>query len=172
MSKTKTITHEQLVEMLRTTATTIVSIWTETAPKMLAKANGVPNPYKNKQVVKRSKNNGIINFHYENAVNNRRVKEDSEPDFVAKPRQWGSRIPGTPLVEHKGNFYLEMKVERCLENEILVDGDPAPDDLKNFLPHKEEGSRQELESPVIIRDFKVDNIKAVQMNGEFYTVKA
>ena len=39
-------------------------------------------------------------FEYINSVNNQLSREGKTPDAEAKPRKWGQRIKGTPLVEH------------------------------------------------------------------------
>ena len=85
------------------------------------------------QVQKVSRVNVCLGFQYEAAVNRQRTREGAEADFESAPRQWGSRIPGTFLVEHKGRTYLETKVERSLEHAyITADGRELPINITTF----------------------------------------
>lgn len=164
------ISRQQLVKLLSTQAATIVSLYTETSVKMNKTVNGLPNPYCDR-VTKQCKVNGVINFDYTNAVNNRRDKEGHPDVFVAKERKWGQRIAGTPLVENKGKFYLEISVQRCLEHRLMLDGKIAPDDVKDYMKERgPEGERQELDKPLVLRDYSLDSILAIQMNGQLYSV--
>lgn len=160
---------------------TIATMETETIPDMVKKdrVTGQPNPYIGR-VVKQSRVNGIVGaWNYESAVNRQRVREsdaetiaevESIPEFVAEPRSWGERLPQTGLVKHGENYYVEIKVQRAIETTYLIDGRPATDDeledLKRYLPKKKEGTRQQVEKPVILRDYKVESIKSVTMNGQ------
>jgi hypothetical protein len=135
------------------------------------------NPYVGR-VVKQSFVMGVIGFRYENSVNNRRMVEanpetqkaaDAVEVFIAEPRKWGVHIEGTPLVEHKGQRYLEVKIERTLGTEYRLDGQPVDPEtlvaIKAFMPEREEGARQELEKPVVLRDYKLSSIRQVVMDG-------
>ena len=42
-------------------------------------------------------------------------REGKEIVFDIKPRKWGERLDGTPLVHYRGKYYLEAKCERVLE---------------------------------------------------------
>jgi hypothetical protein len=102
--------------LLERKGTTFVTIVAETDPKLRKRGN----PYAGR-VTKRSRVNGAIGWIYGNGVNRQRIREGLDPDFEAFPRKWGERIKGTPFVEHKGNTYLELKVER-----VLLDRRVAP----------------------------------------------
>ena len=148
--------------LLERKGTTFVTIIAETDPKLRKRGN----PYAGK-VTKRSRVNGAIGWIYGNGVNRQRIREGLEPDFEAFPRKWGERIKGTPFVEHKGNTYLELKVERVLGTEYLLDGEPIDRSLiEEWLPkRKPEGERQQVENPVILRDYNLANIKAIAFDG-------
>lgn len=45
---------------------------------------------------------------YERMVNRRKEKEGQPADFVVGERAWGTRVPNTSIVEHKGNHYLSV----------------------------------------------------------------
>lgn len=88
---------------------TFASIDTMTTPRLLG---GQGNPQQGKirkimtgaQVLLTTDENSSA---YENMVRRRLEKEGKDPlSFSVQPPKWGKRIPGTPLVEHKGKFYL------------------------------------------------------------------
>jgi len=160
---------------------TIATLETETIPDMVKKnrVTKEPNPWIGR-VKKQSRVNGIVGaWNYSNAVNNQRVREsDAEtvaeveaiPEFTAEPRSWGERLPNTGLVKHGENYYVEIKVQRAIETTYMVDGQPATSeelsDIKQYLPQKKEGTRQNVENPIILRDYNVGSIKAVKINGQ------
>jgi hypothetical protein len=157
------ITKEKLIELL-SGGSKIVTLYTETEPK-LKKAN----PYVG--VVKRSKVNGVVGFIYQNSVNNQRGREGKESNFEAEPRKWGVRINGTPIVEHKGKKYLEVKVERYLDSEYYHGKTKLNvDDIKPYMYAKKKPANQGLEKVVQVRDFNIDNIKSVKYAGDLYEV--
>lgn len=159
------MTKEELAEFLKEIkGTTFCTIETETEPKL---KGGKKCPYAG--VKKISKVNGAIGFIYENAVNNQRVREGSEADFESEPRAWGHRISGTPLVEHKGKFYIEVKVEKTEKPLYILNGNfISNEDIKPYLP--ETTSRQELDKEVILRDYSLDNIKMIKIKGQQFQI--
>lgn len=121
------------------------------------------------QVNKRSRVNGMVNWNYQNSVNRQRAREDSTPDFEASPRKWGRRIPKSPFVIHKGQLYMEVKVERSLNHQyVATDGQPLSDtDVAPFLPKRNSNKRhQGVEREVILRDYRVDHLDAITIDGE------
>jgi hypothetical protein len=169
------ITSEALVELLLTVrGAKIVSIETRTEPRLLAKhpSSGAPNPFKG-NVVKVSRVNGIINWRYGNSVNRQRVREGLAPDFAAVPRKWGVRLPGTPLVEHDGRTYLELKVERFMEQRYdSLDGRELPfAAVEAYLPSRG-ASRQGVEREIVVRDYDLANIVSLRLDGVVYLVRA
>jgi hypothetical protein len=145
---------------------TIATIVAETEPTM-KKTN---NPFVG--ATKISRVNGMINWHYENAVNKQREKEGHEEVFFSAPRQWGERIKRedgtlTPLVRHKGKAYLELKVQNSLGYEYRHNGAVVPAEMINpFLPQKKEGARQEVEKIIVLRDYALENIRQIVLDGQ------
>ena len=137
------------------------------------KMNKTGNPY-HERITKKQKSNVFINFDYAKSVNRALTKEGKEADFEAKPRKWGERLTGTPLVFHKDEYYLEArflnnepKVEYFLDNTESVDKEV----FESFLPPKNNSSIKEhqgLEEEIIIRDFKVRNIREITLDGNHY----
>lgn len=182
----QTITRDELREQLSTRkGASMVSIVSTTEPAWRAKhaETGEPNPLRG-EVHKISHVNGVINWRYANAVNNQRVREEQPLDdegnvehFEALPRKWGQRISRddgtiTPLVEHKGRHYLELKVERSLGHEYRkADGSTLTDEeVHPWLRKRSKSTRQGTDKEIILRDYALDSINEIRMDGELYQV--
>ena len=94
-----------LTEITASGRATIVTVLTTTKTK-LNKGTGRNQPPAHAfydKTEKHAKVNGMINWTYENSVNNQRAREH-EGDiadlehFEALPRKWGVRVKGTPFV--------------------------------------------------------------------------
>ena len=158
-----TMTESALLDELRKNkGARIVTIVTSTTPRMRKS-----NPFDG-NIRKVSRTNGMLNWHYARAVNRQRDREGKETNFEAQPRKWGTRIQGTPLIEHKGNFYIEMKVENAIEYRYeTLDGQPInKDDVKPHLYARSKPKNQEVENPIILKDYKVGSIASITMDGE------
>lgn len=126
---------------------------------------------------KKQKSNVFINFDYTKSVNKALTKEHKEADFVAKPRKWGEKITGTPIISHKNEYYLEA---RFLNNEpkieyILDNTDTIEKELfETYLPPTNNTTIKEhqgLNDEIIVRDFKISNILEIVLDGNHYIVK-
>lgn len=134
--------------------------------------NKTNNPFF-ERVTKKQKSNVFINFDYAGSVNRKLLKEGKSPDFVASPRKWGEKLPGTPIVFYKNVYYMEA---RFLSNEPKVEYfvDAVPTDKAVFetylKPVSTETSKehQGVDEVIIIRDFKVANIHSITVNGNTY----
>lgn len=175
MSKeTKFVTLTELVDVLKGVNRPMPATFVATTEvKMVQKDRETkePNVYYGR-VIKKQKSNVFIKFDYQNSVNKARVNEGKEADFVAQPRKWGVHVPNSPLIEHKGEYYLEA---RFLGSEpqvdYLLDGkdEISKDKLEAFLPLEKEGSGlQDLEKEIVMRDFKVNGIREITFNGIRY----
>lgn len=160
------ISYDKLVSMLKEQkGATAVTICTQTLPPM----RKTDNPYRD--AIKISRVNGIIGWIYANAVNRQRLREDKDANFVVEPRKWGTRIQGTPLVEHKGKYYLELKVEKSLDHEYkLGDERISFDQIKEFLRPTPTMLKQKLDKEVILRDYDLANITSININGQYYEI--
>lgn len=127
------------------------------------------NPYFGR-IQKKQRSNVFVNFDYENSINKALIKEGKTPDFKAKPRAWGNRIPNTPLILHKNQYYLEarfLKHEPTVE--YFLDGDAIEKEMiEDHLPQVKESKQHGLEEAIIIRDFKIDSIHEITVNGTHY----
>lgn len=111
----------------------------------------------------------LINFQYKNSVENQREREqgeDFEP-FEPEPRSWGSRVDGTPLVEHKGRYYLEVKLEKRESRLVDLDGNEVPwKEVEEFLYSSSQPSTQKTEKEIKLRDFKLSSIEKINVFGD------
>lgn len=105
---------------------------------------------------------------YERMVRRRLAEEGRDPDsFQLGPRAWGTRIAGTPFVEHKGQYYLETIFLRAGAVQYELDGvavDPA--DIQGLPERREsEDSQAGLDRKVVIRTFALDSIIGLRAHG-------
>ena len=116
-----------------------------------------------------------MGFHYINSVNNQLEREGLAPDAELKPRQWGNRINGTPLVEHikKGEsekrFYLETKIERVNSSKFYTIEDNREIGKANLLPwlkkQSESSTQEDLTKKVYLRDYALDSIMWIRADN-------
>lgn len=150
-----------------------VSIIAETTPDLIS-----GNPF-GKQLRKLAHVNGMIGWNYGNSVNNQRTRENQPLDakgnvefFTPLPRKWGKRLKHadgtlTPLVEHKGQKYLEVKVQASLQHVYMLHGKPVDAaKVKPWLRKHNESKRQKVKKPVILRDYAISNIKVIAVDGQ------
>ena len=113
-------------------------------------------------------------FHYINSVNNQLTREGKTADAEAKPRKWGQRIKGTPLVEHTNKagehrLYLEAKCEKV--NSVRYEDaqgnaiDKA--DLAQWTdrPRAKSSTQADVEKEIILRDYALDSIEWIAIDG-------
>lgn len=149
-----------------------IGLDTETTPVLLG---GAKNPMKGRvrkimtgasvMVFQNKNSNG-----YENMVNRRLAKEGKPVEFTVGPRQWGTRIEGTPFVMHEKDgqvkHYLEVIFLKPGPVHYELDGQPIDADKIIGLPAKrEEGEQDGLENKVIIRTFGFDTIRGLRVDG-------
>ena len=160
-----TITRLELVSrMMESKGAKPVTIVAETTPKLVG---GAATLARFPGLRKVSRVNGFIGWNYTNSVNNQRAREGNDETFVAHPRKWGERLQGTPLVSHKGEYYLELKVERSLGHRYFTDTrEVSHEEIAPYLSEKRESARQETEKAIILRDYKVSNIVGMTIARE------
>jgi hypothetical protein len=181
------VSTEELLQLLRTVRrATIVTLWAETVPPMRARhpTTRQRNPFHGR-LTKCARVNGVIRWNYRRAVIRQRVRERGLRTarqlarvrrFDPAPRAWGQRVDDTPLIAHGTQYYLEVKVQRIFDDHYRLDGVPvrSSDQLAQIavylVKRRSEGARQRLRRPVVLRDYRLDHILALQMGGVRYTV--
>jgi len=109
---------------------------------------------------------------YDAMVRRRLEKEGKDPaSFELGPRVWGERIPDSPFITHKGEYYLEVIFLKAGDSQYLLDGKPInKDDIEGLPEERDSGGQGGLENKVIIRTFKLSSIRKVRIDGAEHTV--
>ena len=135
----------------------------------------IPNPHF-ERVTKVTEGLNVMVFQnkttnsYENMVNRRLTSEGFEPkSFTVGPRTWGSRIPNTCFVEHKGQHYLEVICMKQGTTTYQLNGQPFNREDVLGMSKPKEGSQGGLSDKVIIRTYNVDNITQIKVNKQTVT---
>jgi hypothetical protein len=134
-----------------------------------ARAKKTNNPYG--KILKKTILLANIGFHYKNSLNNQAKREEKEIEFNIQPRRWGKRLPNTPLVEHKGKYYLEYKAENVTSVEYFTENGEQieKEKIEEFLPQKRHSSTQkELDKKIILRDVAIENILSLRISKNVY----
>jgi len=165
--------HLSVIELMeQVNGTTFISIDTVTEVKLTGgKKNTMQGRVTkvmrgaNVQVFQNKNSNG-----YANMVNRRLQSEGSTETFELSPRAWGTRIPNSPIVEHKGEFYLEVIFVRAGKTEYCVDGVVTPKEEIEGLPSStvSDSSQCGLENKVVVRTFKISSIRKLKINKAEY----
>jgi hypothetical protein len=160
----------------------IVTMVARTQPVL---RGGKKSPLANWKVEKLAKVNGIVNWSYENAVNNQRMREGTPVDennvvenFKSHPRSWGERINKTAFVSHvpkntnEKRVYIEFKHQNSLEYRYYIDGKEADfAQVEPYLVGNTESSRQEVTKKVILRDYRLSSIELITLGGQQFEIK-
>lgn len=105
---------------------------------------------------------------YDNMVRRRLEQAGKNPDdFSLSDLPWGERVPGTPLIQHKGEYYLQCILLHEGVSEYYLGTGTIPVDPR-YLALKERRSNQGLVPPVIVNTYKLDSITAIRVLGEEY----
>lgn len=92
-------------------------------------------------------------------------------DFTVGERKWGTRIDGTPLIEHKGEFYIDVIYLKSGES-VFRNGGKLIDeaDIEGYTPSKASAQSQGgVDNKVIFRTIKLDSIVELRINKQKYT---
>ncbi len=103
-------------------------------------------------------------------VKRRLKKEGKDPgDFQLSARAWGTRIPNTAFVEHKGQFYVEVIFIKAGAVMYELDGVECDIDTIEGAPEDREPTGQGgLVNQVIIRTLKCESITRIRNHGVEY----
>ena len=156
------ITKEKLIEkLIERKGSTFVAFRALTEAQK-SKAKDAEKVYKLSWV------NGIFNFNYENSVNNQIEREGKEIEFTAKPRQWGRHV-ALGVIEHKGRYYLQVKVERALAKpRFFWRGRNVAKAMVAHLLRESSASNQPCDKEIVCRDYSIDNLISISMDGKRY----
>jgi len=140
----------------------------------VALTGGQKNPMQGR-VTKRMRGATVMSFQnknfsaYEAMVHRRLAAEGKDPaKFELGERAWGVRIPNMPIVEHKGEYYLEVIAMSPGIITYELDGNPIDASAIIGLKSQSAGEQGGLENKVIIRTFKAESIVALRIDGVEY----
>jgi len=135
---------------------------------------GKQNPHQGR-VTKRMVGATVMSFQnknfsaYQAMIQRRLVAENKDPgDFQLGERAWGVRLPNMPIVEHKGEYYLEVIFMQPGKTEYLLDGNVVPASFIIGLKPAAAGNQGGLEDKVILRTFKADSITELRIDGQAF----
>jgi hypothetical protein len=163
--------------MRQVNGSTFIALTTVTPVDVYAKVGGVPNPHRG-VVCKVTEGSSIMVFQnknvngYEAMVKRRLVKEGKDPaSFELKPRKWGQRLEGLPIVEHNGQYYLEVIFLKPGRTHYLINGKPI--DKKDIIglkpdPVVDDEQQGGVNDKVIIRTYKFQSIQSITINKDTY----
>ena len=107
---------------------------------------------------------------YENMVKRRLEKEGKNPaSFKLGELPWGTRIPNTPIIEHKGEHYLQVIFLKSGKTHYELDGKKVDKtEIVGLKPASEGASDAQagLEDMVIVRTFKLSSITELRVMKE------
>jgi hypothetical protein len=137
------------------------------------------NPLKNAVITKLVDYKFMLNAVYQNAVNNKRIKEGKEADFKAQSN-WHEKVYDSKngaIVCNKNkreNTYLSGIVQSAENLKYFVDNREATAEeiaiIKQFK-QKSSAKNQGLEDEVIFRTIKIEGIKEVRANKNVIAFK-
>jgi hypothetical protein len=158
---------------------TFISLTLETEPKLnktFRDENDVrqPNPHFGR-ITKVTERMNVMVYQnkttnaYDNMVRNRLVAEGKDPDsFELGERAFGTRIPNTCFVEHKGQYYIEVIALHPGTTTYLLDGKPIAKSDIIGLAATSDPEQGGLDKKVIVRTPKVENIRSIAINKQHY----
>ncbi len=107
---------------------------------------------------------------YKAMVERRLVAEGKQAsDFELQPRKWGTRIPNSPFVEHKGDYYIEVIFIKAGTSTYEQDRKPIAAADIGGLPVPKASGQGGLVDQVIIRTYKLSSIKAIRIDKVEHT---
>jgi|TARA_Y100000310_G_scaffold204444_1_gene204693 hypothetical protein len=161
-----------------------VTIVGSTVPRM----NKTDNPYFNR-IKKHAVVVGDICFRYKDEVDEQRNREQSlvtvaghpvsqtVEEFTPQPRTWGEKEDtkkrSGALVYHNDKKYLELLVKQSVSYEYRDEnGDLVDKDLvKPFLVKRSKPKTQQTDKEVMVRDYLLSNVVAINLGGKQFKVK-
>jgi hypothetical protein len=177
MRNTQHITKTQLVDLLTKIdgkQATFISIVAEVDARLKKRGN----KYSKDSITKINKYSGLINYNYQNSVNNQREREGIDTNFVSKAT-YASKINDKYngcLAQHDvtGQVYLVFKEQSSQKPIYKINGAEVDDEteqyLKQFRSESPKSVSQGVDKTVEHRNVKIENIKTIILNSTEYVV--
>ena len=157
-----------------------------TLTKVDAKKTGNPFPG---HIRKLTRINGMTGVDYSSCVERQMARDGMKnPSFQPQQRSWGQKLSAA-LIEHKGSFYLPARMNPSLTPKPLYliekpnSANPAARPrlvavdkavVAPFLPPNrihQAAAAQGVAKEVVYRDFRLDSIITLSLNGRKYRVR-
>jgi hypothetical protein len=173
----KTITREELVQVLKgikhATPITISAITDTRCRKKDVATKTKENPHE--KILKFSVVNGFTGVDYEASVQRQELREGYVPAFEAQERKWGENINNCLVTKEDGKCYLAIRPLRSKPPVfIAVNGNKQKrvkkEEIECFLPQVKEAPNQPTEKKIVYRNYLVDNLRSVVLNGVRYEI--
>ena len=170
INQTLRITRTDMVSVFNNVEKpTFVNLVTDTIVRMNKKGN----PYYEDKVIKHQSSNFYIGSTYEDRVNNNRLKENKENDFVSSIPSGKKHISKCILTDTKTEtkFYLMCewfkrsypKISYKFQNDSI---DKVL--FEDYIVKRTESVKQDLDKKVNIVTYGIESIKEVRMNKTLY----
>ena len=170
INQTLRITRTDMVSVFNNVEKpTFVNLVTNTIVRMNKKGN----PYYEDKVIKHQSSNFYIGSTYEDRVNNNRLKENKENDFVSSIPSGKRHISKCILTDTKTEtkFYLMCewfkrsypKISYKFQNDSI---DKVL--FEDYIVKRTESVKQDLDKKVNIVTYGIESIKEVRMNKTLY----
>jgi len=158
------ISRQQLAERLgEISGVTHITISATTRPRLVG---GKKCPLHG--VEKHVRINGPIGTRFQSDVERRQAKEGLEIGY--SPGETYADYEGG-LVTHKGKHYLRLRIDNILDESYTFDGNEVSKEEVDQFTRKDRENRQEVDDPAVMRRFNLDNITAITMQGQSFTLK-
>jgi len=125
--------------------------------------------------------NGMINFHYDKGVLRRLEKEGKSPENFKKGKSWHEPVLRTdntltPFARHKKDprrIYVRFMYLATVKSyyHTAQGSRIATDKITPFLPSKNSYKNQGLEKPLIFNTWGIDDIIAITLDNQKYSIK-
>ena len=103
---------------------------------------------------------------YENMVKRRLVEAGKNPDnFVLGDPAWGERIPNSPLIKYKDNYYLQcIELARGQSKYFIGSREVSPEGLM-LKEHHSASQGLAKSDEVVVKQYKLSSINRIALMG-------
>jgi len=167
----KTINKTELLKLLQKVdgnKATFVSVIYNTDARLKKK----DNPYLGTRKI--NKISGLINFNYQNRVNNQRIKEGKEDNFQAETRKYGFKADDFNgcLLYGAGDTKLIISPEKSYSPKFVFNNKlVSKDKIQPWLPKVKETNNQNVDKQIVYMNIDLSNILKITIDKNTYRVR-
>ena len=165
------INLSQMLEILKAVSThSFIHLETATTVRM----NKTNNPYHNR-IKKHSTGNFQLCPDYSKRVNNNRLKEGEQNDFVPQTPKGKKHLSPCVLIDTatESKYYLMVEYYEEIQRKVeyRFEGTVIPfENFKHYLPAESENKSQGLDRTVNVLTYGFESIVGFSLNGNKYIV--